>query len=300
MELELLFLIIFFILFFFKLLIKYSFIINYIIKRKLLNLFFILNHFLLILFFIFYNIFNYFINYNNNKYIINNYYSNYKDNAHFNKFNYLHYDNYNYNFAIIQCKKCSHCGLFCLFKFFLYSTSIYLNKGYVPIIDLSSFPNIYNGFNKYIKNNPWEDLFNQPFGYTLEGVKKNAKRIKYFECYFPRDTVNHTTFYMNQFLIDFYHNIALKYIPIKNSIIKKVNLITYKLFKKTNNILGILQRGTDYVSIKPKSHPIPPRNDIIFQDIIEMDKKNKYDFYFLATEDDLNTCLYRNNKFNLV
>ena len=63
-------------------------------------------------------------------------------------------------------------------------------------------------------------------------MKKNAKRIKYFECYFPRDTVSHTTFYMNQFLIDFYHNIALKYIAIKNSIIKEVNLITYKLFKK--------------------------------------------------------------------
>ena len=196
----------------------------------------------------------------------------------------------NYNnltFAIIKCKKFSVTGLFCLFKFYLYSLTKYLNNGFIPIIDLSSFPNLYNGFKIEInKTNPWELFFYQPFGYTLEEVKKNAKKIQYFECDFPKH-LNHRDFYLNNALIDFYHNIAIKYVPIKENIIKEANMIREKLFKGSNNILGILQRGTDYISLKPKNHPIPPKNEIIFRDIILMDKKYKYDYFFLSTEDDI-------------
>ena len=59
----------------------------------------------------------------------------------------------------------------------------FIKEGYIPIVDLISFPNIFNKF--YINSlnkNPWELYFNQPYGYTLEGVKKNSKNIKYFNC----------------------------------------------------------------------------------------------------------------------
>lgn len=194
---------------------------------------------------------------------------------------------YNLTFAIIKCERFSETGLFCLFKFYLYSLIKYLNNGFIPIIDLSSFPNIYNGFNnETCKTNPWELFFYQPFGYTLEEVKKHAKTIHYFECDFPKH-LNHRDFYLNKFLIDFYHNIAIKYIPIKDNIIKEANMISKKLFKGSNNILGILQRGTDYISLKPRNHPIPPKNEIFFKDIKLMDKKYKYDYFFLSTEDDI-------------
>ena len=241
------------------------------------NLFIILQQFLIILFLlIFYKAFKNRILYDNFKIILNG------KNI---KLQNLNYDNY--KFAIIKCKKCSHCGFFCLFKFYLYSLTLYLNKGYIPIIDLASFPNIYNGFNKFTKINPWEFFFNQPFGYTLELVLKNAKNIKYFECYFPKDNINHTTFYNNTYFIEFYHEMAIKYIPLKNEIIKEVNMIRKNLFNNANNVLGILQRGTDYIAIKPRFHPIPPKNKDIIYDIKLMDKKNKYDYYFLSTEDDI-------------
>lgn len=57
------------------------------------------------------------------------------------------------------------------------------------------------------------------------------------------------------------------------------------LFKGSRNILGILMRGTDYLAKKPKHKPIPPSIETVFKDIMKMDKKNKYDFYFIATED---------------
>ena len=59
----------------------------------------------------------------------------------------------------------------------------YLIEGYIPIIDLKSFPNIINGFNTK-NSNHLELFFEQPFGYTLEVLKKAKyiKCVKYSDC----------------------------------------------------------------------------------------------------------------------
>ena len=87
--------------------------------------------------------------------------------------------------------------------------------------------------------------------------------------------------------MDFWHNMAYKYIPIKKEIINESFIIMKKLFKNSNNILGVLIRGTDYIASKPKNHFIPPKIKIVFKDIKEMNKKNQYDLIFLTTEDEI-------------
>ena len=69
--------------------------------------------------------------------------------------------------------------------------------------------------------------------------------------------------------------------------INKANKIRKKLFKNSKNVLGILIRGTDFISSKSKSHPIPPKPEIVIRDVKKMDKENKYKYLFIATEDDL-------------
>ena len=69
------------------------------------------------------------------------------------------------------------------------------------------------------------------------------------------------------------------YIPLKVEIINEKNIIKTKLFKCSKNTLGILVRGTDYKALRPRSHPIPPNKELVIKDIIEFDKKNKYDFF---------------------
>ena len=59
------------------------------------------------------------------------------------------------------------------------------------------------------------------------------------------------------------------------------------MFKFSNNILGILIRGTDYIACRPKGHPIQPNPELVYQDIIKFDNIYKYDYFFLTTEDDL-------------
>ena len=129
-------------------------------------------------------------------------------------------------------------------------------------------------------------FFHQPFNFKLNNVIKNGKNIKYFNCpnnYFrPNEYI-----FSNKVLNDFWHNIANIYIPLRIEIINEKNKIKTKLFKGSKNILGILVRGTDYISLRPKGHPIPPNKELVIKDIIDFDKKNKYDFFFISTEDDM-------------
>ena len=198
-----------------------------------------------------------------------------------NKIN-IDYDN---NFAIIR-RNYSLNGLFGFYVAYIGCLNILINNGYIPILDLSSFPNIFNSFNpNNSKENPWEFFFRQPFEYKLKDVEKYGKNIKYIICNNPKNRPD-TNIYKNKVILQFWHNLALKYIPLKSTIIKEAEKVRNKLFNKSKNVLGVLIRGTDYISNKPKGHPIQPDPNIVIKDIKGMDKKNKYDWIFLTTEDD--------------
>ena len=69
-------------------------------------------------------------------------------------------------FGIMRRKDCRKCGLFSYYSLHLGCILIYLNQGYIPIIDVSSFRNIFNGYNKSSpqnKINPWEAFFYSAF-----------------------------------------------------------------------------------------------------------------------------------------
>lgn len=193
----------------------------------------------------------------------------------------------NNTFIILIDNNCHICGLMAYYKHYLVCIRDFLRLGYIPIIDLISFPNIFNGFNiTSIKKNPWELFFNQPFGYTLDNVLKYGKKINYSICKFRRKKLSYNIF-VDNILIYYWHLIAINYIPVNNQIINEANNKIELFFKKSNNILGILIRGTDYVARKPKKHPIAPTSEMVIEDIMKMNKKNKYDYFFISTEDDL-------------
>ena len=181
----------------------------------------------------------------------------------------------NNNIFIIMKIKCKGCGLFAIYKNSLQCINTFINKGYIPIIDLMSYPNMFNNFNSTSSNqNPWELFFHQPYRFSLEKVKANSKHIIFLD--FPNFKICKSYGIQNILLksrvtLEYWHNIALKYIPIKQNILEEANIIIKKLFKNNKNILAILVRGTDYIALKPKG----------------LDKNNKYNFFFLTTEDEI-------------
>ena len=192
----------------------------------------------------------------------------------------------NKTFAIVV-NRCHSCGLFSFYLNYLKCIVEVIILGNIPVVDLSSFPNIFNRLNvSSINFNPWEIFFSQPFGYKLKDIKTNAKNIKFIDCTKLKLKITRDIF-VNKVLMDFWHNMAVKYVPIKKEIINESKKISIKLFKNSNNILGILARGTDYITTKPPKHAIPPTPKIMFKEIKNMNKINKYDYYFLSTEDDI-------------
>ena len=75
--------------------------------------------------------------------------------------------------------------------------------------------------------------------------------------------------------------------PLKKEIIEESNSIMKQLFGNSTNILGVKVRGTDYISLKLKGHSIQPKIEKVILDVKMMDEKNKYDFIFFATEDEI-------------
>lgn len=192
--------------------------------------------------------------------------------------------NENATFGIIA-RSCKYCGLFSIFNKNLKCILSTIEKGIIPIVDLTSESNIFNEFNQVsLKINPWEIYFNQPFGFTLNDIKNKSKNIIKIKCekfYSPHlDRI-----YNNILFQDFWRSIAEKYVPIKKNIILEAEKTRIKLFGNSTNILGILMRGTDFIAVKPKYHNIPPDCKIVFEDIMKLDKINKYDYFFITTED---------------
>ena len=119
----------------------------------------------------------------------------------------------------------------------------------------------------------------------MNDVLKNADNVEYIRCDGPSPRPNDDIL-TDSVKVKFWHNLANKFMPIKHNIMKLSNKIMKKLFNKSNNILGVLIRGTDYISIKPKLHPIQPTIDMVISDVRQMDIKNNYDYIFFTTEDE--------------
>lgn len=91
--------------------------------------------------------------------------------------------------------------------------SFLLSKGYIPIVDLKSIKNIFNGFNISSANkNPYEIFFEQSYRYELENVLKKGGKIKYHHCNISSYNFPSYSFFKNNILIDYWHNMPLKYI----------------------------------------------------------------------------------------
>ena len=181
-------------------------------------------------------------------------------------------------FIIIRINDCKECGFFYYYINYLGCFLSIIISSKIPLIDLSSFPNVFNEFNPS-DYNPWEYFFDHPFHLTLKIIKEKVKNITIKECSENTYPI-FKDIYSKKYTQNWYHDIIKKYIPIKKEIKKEVNNIMEKLFKGSTNVLGVLARGTDVITLKPKGFPIPPTIETLIEDANKFNNKNKYDFIF--------------------
>lgn len=202
------------------------------------------------------------------------------------------YDYNNTQFRIIYKKECYSCGFFTYYINFLGCIITSISSQRTPIIDVRSYPNIFNEYKSdkdslINGSNYWENIFYHPHNYTLKEIEEKAQKLEYEECKDNNMAPNQNEIYYSKYAIEFYHNFAKQYLPIKKEILKKAYHMKFKLFNKKNNTLGALARGTDVPILKPVDIPIPPTAEIMIKDVKKMDDENNYDYIFLVTEDEI-------------
>ncbi|MCR4651174.1 MAG: hypothetical protein K5662_05420 [Lachnospiraceae bacterium] len=165
---------------------------------------------------------------------------------------------------------------------------------YIPVVDMCTFDNSLRRDNKH---NPWEDYFEQPGGLSLPEAYA-SKKIIISDAGVPDDHPSDSAGFLSgsDGRLEYWRMAFRKYIKINSRIMEQADNKYKELFGDGKKILGVLARGTDYVTMKPPGHPIQPDAAHIIEKVSQTLREKGYDRIFLATED-ANIANELKNKF---
>ncbi len=154
-------------------------------------------------------------------------------------------------------------GLLCLYLISAGYIRYALSKGWLPVVDMQNYQNSYLAPEKFGKENAWEYYFEQPLRIGLEeaynGENVILGNINWSSKSLPLLRYSLFENRNNNYLIE-YHNLIRKgLLMVKPDIMEEILSVRETLFSKNDRVLGVKLRGTDYISLRPKHHAIPPR-----------------------------------------
>lgn len=150
----------------------------------------------------------------------------------------------------------------------------------IPVIDMKSHPNIYLNHDEVGRLNAWEMFFDQPMGYGIADITGSPKIIDGTALPGPNQTMDFLT---NKKFIAYCRNLSDRYIVPNEELSDYLASTVHKLVPRPGQYIGVLCRGSDYISIKPQYHPVQPDvEDMIMLVRSHMEVNTKV---FLATED---------------
>lgn len=175
-------------------------------------------------------------------------------------------------------------GLFSLFNVALGWIRYADENGMIPVIDMQNYKSIYLEKDKYKKENAWEYFFEQPFGIGVSDIKR-AKNITLCEARIHPDFPGDNVELLNNVdgKLDDWKNICKKYIHIKKNIQDEIESEWNQLVSEDDKVLGIFCRGTDYIEMRPKGHPMQPSVEQIIDHVSTL--AFQIDKIFVVTED---------------
>lgn len=153
----------------------------------------------------------------------------------------------------------------------------------IPVVDMQSFINAYLYDNEVGKVNSWEYYFRQPVEVSLEEALSSGNYVLCDTVLLPKPRQDIRLFYNRSGQLDYWRDICRRYIKIQPEVSSRLEGMKAKFSGK--KILGVLVRGTDYVTTKPHDHPIPPTAEQAIAKCQEVMTQEGFDSVYLATED---------------
>ncbi len=177
----------------------------------------------------------------------------------------------------------SKAGLFSLVLTALGQVVYAVNRGYVPVVDLSNYAEGYLGC-KINTSNIWEYYFEQPCGIELAEALSSARVILGNGMIDDRLDYPQGSIAYNEDELAAWKVAAHKYLIVKKEIQEAADKL-YQNLLSGKKVLGVLARGTDYLNVRPSEHPIQPTVEQLMAKIDEAFDVMNYDGIYLATED---------------
>ena len=176
-------------------------------------------------------------------------------------------------------------GLFSFYVTNLGSIVEAKKKGYTPVIDMQNSPNPMLTPERLGRENAWTDYFLQPAGFDLRDMK-DAKNVILGSInppeHFPDDDL---LLENKESEISFWREQAHQNIHLQDDIKKTIGE-QYASISNGGRLLGVLCRGTDYLQLRPKNHPIQPDPEQVIEDCKAALQQYHCSGIYLATEDE--------------
>lgn len=184
-------------------------------------------------------------------------------------------------FYVIRDPKGEH-GLFALYNFVMFHLKIAEKRKAVPIVDVQYYP--LEGLiedHKIGRENAWEYFFEQVSPYSLDEVYQSQNVIMAAGI----DSASLSMVYDEEALQK-ERILSAKYIRIRPEILSVCESQFHELGLESQKVLGVICRGTDFVSAKPQGHSIVPTAQETIRVIEEKSREwGGFDAIYLATED---------------
>lgn len=175
-------------------------------------------------------------------------------------------------------------GIFWIVNKALMHIAYATEKRYIPVVDYKNYRTQYTSDEEFGKINVWEKFFEQPAGYSVQDIQHSKNIIIQRKMHTPDEKHLMGNFYNDPVKINYFRELYTKYIQYSDY--TKSYLQKSEFILKGSRVLGVLCRGTDYVILRPKNHPIPPTSSLVIEKSKVVMEEYNCDKIFLATEDE--------------
>lgn len=155
------------------------------------------------------------------------------------------------------------CGLFSFVFTHLGWMAWARRNDYIPVIDMRSYRTIYHRKGERGKVNVWDLFFEQPAGYSLEDIERahdvtivNSFAVPPGERNFRPDIGDSEN--VESFIgLGEWRTVAREMVRPRPSALDRFRSPELEEALQ-HGVLGVLARGTDYLALRPKGHPVQP------------------------------------------
>lgn len=131
--------------------------------------------------------------------------------------------------------------------------------GYELVVDMKNYYTEYAGLERYGAVNVWEDYYEQPSRYTLDDVyqSKNVVLSRFDDEGYNYPKLSPSEYLSNKWYSEVYEKLGKMFRFTPSRMLQKNIDEEMERLNMSGKIFGVLARGTDYITLKPKDHPIP-------------------------------------------